>query len=193
MPRPDLTTERTEQILDAFERCIARDGLAGTSLADIAEEAGVKRSLLRHYVGNRDDLVHALGDRLVEEYRAELQEMAEYVAGGERVERLLHSLFPPPSDEAFRRVLVIEALIAASREDETLRAQMVATVEDLVAAVVDALRAEFPDAAKKDVFSVSWGIVGLSFNEESVTPLELAKRYRRGSMEAARRLIGSLE
>ena len=32
MPRRDLTEERTEQILEAYERCVARFGLEGTHL-----------------------------------------------------------------------------------------------------------------------------------------------------------------
>ena len=54
MGRPDLTEVRTAEILDAFERCVARFGLEGSSLERDAEEAGMKRSILRHYIGNRN-------------------------------------------------------------------------------------------------------------------------------------------
>ncbi|MEM7233345.1 MAG: helix-turn-helix domain-containing protein, partial [Planctomycetota bacterium] len=72
MPRRDLTKERTEQILDALERCVVHFGLGGTSLERIAEEAEMKRSILRHYVGNRDDLIVAMAERLAARYRRQL-------------------------------------------------------------------------------------------------------------------------
>ena len=60
MGRPNLTEVRTAEILDAFERCVARYGLEGSSLERVAEEAGVKRSILRHYIGNRDEMITGL-------------------------------------------------------------------------------------------------------------------------------------
>ena len=38
MGRPSLTEVRTVEILDAFERCVARYGLEGSSLERIAED-----------------------------------------------------------------------------------------------------------------------------------------------------------
>ena len=60
MGRPSLANVRREQILDALERCLARDGLVGTTLEAVAEEAGVRRPVIRHYFGNRDELVAAV-------------------------------------------------------------------------------------------------------------------------------------
>ncbi|MEM1449355.1 MAG: TetR/AcrR family transcriptional regulator [Planctomycetota bacterium] len=197
MPRKDLTEERTAQILDAFERCIVRQGLGATSLEDIAQEADVKRSILRHYVGNRDDLVRALGDRLLAHYRADLAEMVEYAtAGGARiVDRLVECLFPRPSEEAFQSVIVLEALIVAARQDDELRRRINELMADTVQSVEVILRAAHEDTEldRKALFAVAWGVVGLSFNEESLTPLALPARYRRGSVQAARVLIESLD
>ena len=38
MPRPSVKAERTEEILDAFERCVARYGVEGSTLERIAEQ-----------------------------------------------------------------------------------------------------------------------------------------------------------
>jgi len=40
MARPRIGEERREQILKAFETCVVRKGLAKTTLADVADEAG---------------------------------------------------------------------------------------------------------------------------------------------------------
>ena len=85
MGRPDLTETRTTEILDAFERCVGRYGLDGSSLERIAEEAGMKRSILRHYVGNRTDLIHALTDRVVAGYRSQLQAFMDTLTDDGRI------------------------------------------------------------------------------------------------------------
>ncbi|MEO1142890.1 MAG: TetR/AcrR family transcriptional regulator, partial [Pseudomonadota bacterium] len=63
MARPDIKESRREQIIDAFEFCVARYGVEGATLAKTAEQAGLARPLVRHNVGNRDDLVDALTKR----------------------------------------------------------------------------------------------------------------------------------
>jgi hypothetical protein len=41
------------QILDAYEECVLQFGLEATSLEAIADQARIKRSVVRHYMGNR--------------------------------------------------------------------------------------------------------------------------------------------
>ena len=53
MARPRVTAERREEILAAFARCVARDGVEGASLQQVADEAGLARGLLRHHLGQR--------------------------------------------------------------------------------------------------------------------------------------------
>jgi len=59
MPRPVVDT-RT-RLLEATYECIARDGLAATSLEDAARSAGVSRATLyRYFPGGRDELLAAV-------------------------------------------------------------------------------------------------------------------------------------
>src|SRR6201989_2978085 len=53
---------RRQQILDAAIRLIARNGGRGTSLAQIASEAGVTQQGLLHYFASKEDLLHAALD-----------------------------------------------------------------------------------------------------------------------------------
>jgi len=193
MPRKDLTEERTAQILDAFERCIARHGLDGTSLEQVAEEAEVKRSLIRHYIGNRDDLVRAAADRFGTRYRAQLQEMRDYASGAGRIDRLLECLFPPASPERFSEVLVAEAMIAAGEHDEPIREMMADVVVRTIETVRDVLLDEHPAADRRAAWNVAYGVVGVSFNYESLGSLALPARHRSAGIDAARRLIGTLD
>lgn len=66
MARPQMGDERREQILEAFEKCVIRKGVAKTTLSDVAEESDLPRSLVRYFVGNRADMVDLLINRMIE-------------------------------------------------------------------------------------------------------------------------------
>jgi len=57
MARPSISHQRSEEILEAYERCIAKFGMHGATLAGIAQEAGLTRPLVRYHVGNQDALL----------------------------------------------------------------------------------------------------------------------------------------
>tara|TARA_Y100001934_G_scaffold271573_1_gene358308 strand:+ start:80 stop:697 length:618 start_codon:yes stop_codon:yes gene_type:complete len=90
MSRPNLSEIRKPQILDAFVVCIGRHGLEGTTLARIAQTAGMKRTILRHYIGNRDNLIQSAAERIVSRLDSWLEEELDSCAN---VESLLDSLF----------------------------------------------------------------------------------------------------
>jgi AcrR family transcriptional regulator len=56
--------ERREQILAAATQAFARSGFAGTSLDDIAAEAGVSRVILYRHFESKTDLYRAVLDRV---------------------------------------------------------------------------------------------------------------------------------
>jgi AcrR family transcriptional regulator len=58
--RPSNRDERYAQVMQALVRCVARFGLEGASLTQIAAEAGLSRPLIRHHLGNREDMIAAL-------------------------------------------------------------------------------------------------------------------------------------
>ena len=92
MPRPSIATERQEEILQAFEVCALRKGLAATTLADVAEEAGLPRPLVRHFMGNRAELVAGLIDRMM-------------LRASEAIEQAISASGDQPEDELLRVVL----------------------------------------------------------------------------------------
>jgi len=124
MARPSLAAERRDQILDALERCLRRRGLEGTTLDAVAREAGVQRPLIRHYFGNRDELLAAAVARAVARHGREIEAaLAERPARGRRgrLAALLDHLFlggfgaDPARDRIFRGLrAAAEAVIAAA-------------------------------------------------------------------------------
>lgn len=57
MGRRSLATERRRQIAAVTIDCLAQRGYAETTLDRIANLAGMARGHMRHYVGNRDELL----------------------------------------------------------------------------------------------------------------------------------------
>jgi TetR/AcrR family transcriptional repressor of bet genes len=94
MGRPSLGAERREQILEAFERCVATHGLEATTLEAVAAEAGVQRAAIRHFVGNRDELIAASVDDLTQKYRASYaEELRSLDLSGDRLGAIFDYLF----------------------------------------------------------------------------------------------------
>jgi AcrR family transcriptional regulator len=73
MPKEVDHPARRRELADAACRVIARDGLAGTTLADVAEESGWSIGSIRYYFPNKDELVAAAlwraGERVDEQIR----------------------------------------------------------------------------------------------------------------------------
>ncbi len=193
MGRPDLTQIRKAEILDAFEVCVARFGLDGSSAERIAEQAGMKRSILRHYIGNRDDLVIALAERVVGKYQQELDKLIEGLCPEHRVGGLIEFFFPAKSSGSTADVLVLEALIAASETYPEVRELVYGYIDGLVQAVAKQLSLAFPKAKKTECWSVAYGVISICFNQESLTPMGLPPKYLKAARSTAQVLVDSLD
>ena len=193
MPRPALTEERTTLILEAFARCVARQGLDATSLENVADEAGVKRSILRHYIGNRDDLIHALAERVIAKYRKDVADMVASLPQQGTVEELLDYLFWDGHGTVSEDVQVVEALIAASGHSQSLRDKLTVLIDDFSRTIADLLARDFPNAAAQRRWDVAYGVVSIYYNNEALAPLQLPKKYRRAARTSADVLIDTLK
>lgn len=193
MGRPSLAAERTKEILDAFERCVGKFGLEGSSLERIAEEAGMKRSILRHYVGNREELIHALAERVVAKYKSTIEAYLSDAKGQEPVDRLMGFLFPNTPFETAESLLVVESLIAAGEVYPDIGNLMRGYIDGLVEKSANLLKEAFPASSKQNCWSVAYGVVSICFNQESLTPLSLPPKYTKAAKACAMRLIDSLK
>lgn len=61
-----MSQETRERIIEACERVIARGGLRGFRMGDVAREAGVSIGLLSYHFGDRDGLLRAALDHVNE-------------------------------------------------------------------------------------------------------------------------------
>ena len=193
MGRPSLADQRTEEILDAFERCVAAFGLEGSSLDRIAAEAGMKRSILRHYVGNRAELILALTDRVIEKYERQFEMYLESVEERSPTERLMGFLFPARSRSSTESILVIESLIAVAATNQEVRQKLKGYIARLVERSASLLKHAHPAASRQRCWAVAYGVISICFNQESLTPLNFPPRYLKAAKASAEVLINSLE
>ena len=191
LPRPSTKDLRRAQILDAFESCVARYGVDGASLERIAEEAGLARPLIRHNVGNRDDLLDALVDRFLDRSKAAMQQLVQALPSEQRLVTLIDWLFDPAQSDP-RLVLVSEALIAAGANDPKLARAMRKWTRDFLGEVAKVVESDYPDAEEDAVQAVAAGIAAAYFTVESLTPIGPMTDVREASKAAALRLASSL-
>ncbi len=192
LARPDIKDERREQILDAFEICVARYGVEGATLAKTAEVAGLARPLVRHNVGNRDALLAALVARYLERSYASLNALIAALPERNRVRTAIDWLIDPDSADA-QLVHVASALIAASSNDPVLAAKMRDWLDGFVAQISQLVADDFPDADRATVSAVAAGITGIYFNIEALTPLGDVSALAVSSKRAAIMLVETIE
>ncbi len=191
MARPSIKEERRDQILSAFEACVVRFGLEGATLERIAEEADLARALIRHNVGNRDDLLNGLVERFLARSRAATDAMISGLPNRRQTIALIERLFDTDDfDEDL--MLLAEALIAEAANDKQLAAKMRRWTAGFVAAIEQVVQDEFPRASKTDVAAVAAGITGIYFNVVSLWPLGEMPKLLKASKRAALLLVGSL-
>ncbi len=191
MPRPDISDQRRGEIIDAFASCVTELGLDASTLQRVADRAGVHKSIIRHYVGSRDDLVTALVGRSLDRYRA-ASDAALAGAGDNprrRLDAYIDSLFidEDPYEGALFSALTRQGSPhreAGAYVDEQLRREG--------ARLVGLLAAAYPDAARDVLAVIADGIGAMSLaasESMGATPAE-ADRLRLASHRLAATAVG---
>lgn len=67
MPRPDVSEERKEQILDAAAIVFSQQGFANARMDDIVKQSGLSKGALYWYFKSKDDIILALMHRFFDQ------------------------------------------------------------------------------------------------------------------------------
>lgn len=161
MGRIDIGDQRRPQIIAAAKRVISRHGIDGATQERIAEEAGMTRPHIRHYLGNRDELLDAVWTATVGEYVRSVEE-ATAVSGSHidiarSFDRLLELSFVYEEDDA-----VILSYLHKAREDERVRSRTHATYAHVEQCIARLLRAASPEATVGQIASRAHALMALS-------------------------------
>jgi AcrR family transcriptional regulator len=85
-PKPDVSEQRTAQIVAAATAVFAEKGFDGATMADIAAEAGINKATIYLYFDSKDALIQSIAEQMFTQELTDLQVVAE--APGTATERL---------------------------------------------------------------------------------------------------------
>jgi TetR/AcrR family transcriptional repressor of bet genes len=71
--RAEARAKRRQQLIDATMKCIARKGIGGTTLGDVAREAGLSQGIVNLHFESKDNLLRETLEALAGEYRAQFE------------------------------------------------------------------------------------------------------------------------
>lgn len=193
MGRRDLTEERTVEILKAFARCIVRYGL-DTSLDQVAQEAQMTRSIIRHYIGNREEVVNTLIERIGASYLAELDAAAATLPEDQLIPATLDYLFAYTASEEednYEKLVFIVMMTAKERYPQAKKT-LVRMFEALVELFSVDLCKAYPQADADRCREVAYSILALSMSNDAFAWLGMDQTYRRAARASAEALIRTL-
>jgi AcrR family transcriptional regulator len=189
--RPALTAQRRAQILDAFVALVAERGLEAVSLDDVAREAGVQRSVIRHFVGNRSDLIRGAIEVLSERYaRKILAEVGVRLSVGRMIRLLFSDRWN--DDMAVEDRAFDELLREATRDDDTKR-RIKEMYDLLIAALAEGIVRERPGVARRAADDCAYAIVCLAEHNVAMRALGFPRSSAQAAARAARELVARLE
>lgn len=191
--RPSNRDDRYEQVMQALIRCVARYGVEGASLSQIAETAGLKRPLVRHHLGNREDIIAALQDYVFQGFSDQTEAMIAAAPQTQVSEWLIDILFSDAGASSPDLVLVFAALTARAAEDSDLQAECRRVILDFEKAVSTILRSDFPDADKDQLQATAHGIMAIYFNATSLAALNMPEAWETRAKTSAQTLLNSLK
>jgi AcrR family transcriptional regulator len=179
--------------MQALVRCVARFGLGGATLAAIAKESGISRPLIRHHLGNREDIIRALQDFVLQSFDDQTSALSSALPDQMQATALIDLLFSESADSAPDMVLAFATLTQRSLVDPELRVACRSSILRFEDAVDQAIRAQFPTSATNDIEPIAQGIVALYFNTTSLAPLGMPKEWIGNARKAAINLLKTIE
>lgn len=88
-PRPDVSEDRRNQILDTAESVFAKHGFDEARMDDIAERSGLSKGAVYWYFKKKDDIIGALVDRVFRRSIDGMRRVAEeQTTAGQRLLRI---------------------------------------------------------------------------------------------------------
>ena len=94
MPKIVDRTERREEVLSAVWRVIARNGIDGVSVRDIAAEAGFSTGVIAHYFRDKDDVLVSALQRVVAQESERIATGTSGLVGLAALRRSLEQVLP---------------------------------------------------------------------------------------------------
>jgi len=190
MGRPKKDEARKEEILEAFERCVIREGVTGTTLQKVANEANLPRSLVRYFVGNRDQMVELLITRVIARASIPLQEFSP-----DNTEHSLSELLDFLFDGAFKNNTangVVDRLWELANTDDEVKNALVGMYSALRTHIEKAMKTEGVGATSFQRSNTAQLLLSLAYGEASFAHLGMSSGKKGSSRQLAELVITQL-
>ncbi|GAC1333170.1 MAG: TetR/AcrR family transcriptional regulator [Candidatus Dormibacteria bacterium] len=131
-------SDKVQRIVEAAASVMRREGYAGTSMKDIAREAGIAQGLIHYYFSSKDDLVMAVLRQACAEMLAETQAAFQSSTGGP-LERITPTLAAARERSQHRPEMwrLFFELLPLSFNNPRLRAQFQEVYAKIVAGTLE--------------------------------------------------------
>ncbi|MBT3437069.1 MAG: TetR/AcrR family transcriptional regulator [Oceanospirillaceae bacterium] len=193
MSRPSVKAEKKTAIMSAFVRCIAKRGLDATSLDDIAQESGISRSLVRHFAGNREDLVNQVADYVAYEFETIWRQQEQAHRSDSSDDWLATVLFTTDPEGDYKAMLpAFYALLSAAHRYPRVSERMTQCFEIYVADLTEELQQRHPKAGLDACQQVALGVISIYFAWDGFRGLALAQAMQRNNQKLVTRLLATL-
>jgi AcrR family transcriptional regulator len=188
--RPSLLVQRRGEIVDAFIRLVALKGLEGVTLDDIAADAQLQRSSVRHFVGNRRELVAAAIVELTGRYAHGFREGLSGASGIDDLITLAfsRSWLAKTGDDA----VAFAALIEEATRSPDLVGELRGAYDAILTEVQAPIRRDYPDATSAQIRETAYAILCLIEHNTFMQRLGYPIALSRGVARAAREMVRGL-
>ena len=160
MGRKSMAVERTNQILDAFEKCIIKYGFEGATLQRTADAAQVNLGMIHHYIGRKDDLLKSMVARLISRTEEEMMDFNTSIPADQRLPFLLNIFFDDESDEMDK---VVESLYVSGSDNPVVQAAL----DDINRLYLNILKREIikihPELPESRCHEIALSVLGLAY------------------------------
>ena len=164
MSREESKKQTRELLLDAAEAVFAEEGFWGSSVEEVAEEAGFSTGAIYSNFGGKDDLFLALLDRRLARGTSEWGRVfGEQTPPGERVEKVEDVLVKGAEDRAWT-MLEMEFFLYAMRNERAREklAQRYGGIRKGIAAAVGGHFKETGANPPAPMEELSWALLGMA-------------------------------
>jgi AcrR family transcriptional regulator len=185
-----VASERRKQIVDGFLALISERGLDSVTLDDVAKVAGLQRAALRHFVGNRRELLAAAVEELTRRFELSAREQAgQYPT----LQQLLAALFSAEwASGLSAEHAAFDVLLQEATRDPQMRLAVRRAYDTLIAEIAAALKRSHPHAKPGELRNCAYALTCLVEHNVTLQQLGFAAAHSKAMLQASKTLVSTM-